>query len=152
MQLKAIAFGALERRRPNWGHNRKWTGNYLSQQVQCLYSCHFVSISYFLQKYRNLIPLCCNRRQLDVAKAVDIYGVWCALSINLYYYRNLDRQRSSHIGWSVVVVYKSWGFRDLYGFGWARLGVHVHAARTTMTLTAASYVQAHTNTSAQQAC
>ena len=33
VQLKAIAYGALDQRRPNWGHNRKWTGNYLLQQV-----------------------------------------------------------------------------------------------------------------------
>ena len=33
VQLKAIAYGALDQRRPNWGHNRKWIGNYLLQQV-----------------------------------------------------------------------------------------------------------------------
>ena len=34
VQLKAIAFGALDNRRRNWGYNRKWLGNYLMQQVR----------------------------------------------------------------------------------------------------------------------
>ena len=34
VQLKAIAYGVLEQRRPNWGHDRKWLGNYLVQQVR----------------------------------------------------------------------------------------------------------------------
>lgn len=34
VQLKAIAFGALDNRRRNWGYNRKWLGNYLMQQVK----------------------------------------------------------------------------------------------------------------------
>ena len=33
VQLKAVAFGALGQRRPMWGHNRKWCGNYLVLQV-----------------------------------------------------------------------------------------------------------------------
>lgn len=32
VQLKAIAYGALNNRRPNWGYNRKWIGNYLTLQ------------------------------------------------------------------------------------------------------------------------
>lgn len=32
VQLKAIAWGALNRRRGQWGHNRRWTGNYLQLQ------------------------------------------------------------------------------------------------------------------------
>ena len=33
VQLKAVAFGALEQRRPNWGYNRKWSGSYLNMSV-----------------------------------------------------------------------------------------------------------------------
>ena len=33
VQLKAIAYGALDGRRKNWGYQRKWAGNYLTQQV-----------------------------------------------------------------------------------------------------------------------
>ena len=33
VQLKAVAYGALNKKRPKWGHNRKWVGNYLSMQV-----------------------------------------------------------------------------------------------------------------------
>lgn len=34
VQLKAIAYGALDKRRENWGYNRKWLGNYLALQVR----------------------------------------------------------------------------------------------------------------------
>lgn len=34
VQLKAVAYGALSKRRPNWGYNRKWQGNYLVQQSE----------------------------------------------------------------------------------------------------------------------
>lgn len=34
VQLKAIAYGALNKRRGNWGHNRKWEGNYLLMQTE----------------------------------------------------------------------------------------------------------------------
>ncbi len=33
VQLKAVAFGALEQRRSNWGYNRKWSGSYLNMPV-----------------------------------------------------------------------------------------------------------------------
>lgn len=32
MQLKTIAYGALKKRRENWGYSRKWAGNYLLLQ------------------------------------------------------------------------------------------------------------------------
>lgn len=34
VQLKAVAYGALEQRRPNWGYNRKWSGSYLNMPVR----------------------------------------------------------------------------------------------------------------------
>ena len=34
VQLKAIAYGALDKRRGNWGYNRKWEGNYLLLQTE----------------------------------------------------------------------------------------------------------------------
>ncbi len=34
VQLKAVAYGALEQRRSNWGYNRKWSGSYLNMPVR----------------------------------------------------------------------------------------------------------------------
>ena len=42
VQLKAIAYGALDHRREKWGYDRKWLGNYLTLQV-----CWFGWFAYF---------------------------------------------------------------------------------------------------------
>jgi len=34
VQLKAIAYGALQKKRRYWGHTRHWHGNYLSLQTE----------------------------------------------------------------------------------------------------------------------
>ena len=41
VQLKAIAYGALQKQRKQWGHSRKWMGNYLGIQAENVHAPMF---------------------------------------------------------------------------------------------------------------
>jgi len=50
MQLKCAAYEAFNRRRPDWGYTRSWTGDYLAEVIR-----KKIIVSLKIQQYASLV-------------------------------------------------------------------------------------------------
>ena len=79
VQLKAIAYWALNTRRRHWGHNRKWAGNYLLMQSENPnYRAFEASLTHLKRAYNfDKVLFSCNVMKVRVCMCVCMRVCLC---------------------------------------------------------------------------